>query len=186
MNRTQMKSEIEDWLLHLHGLRLTRVRDFCGTRHFEFNRVEEEASDATRSIIGVECPWRLELDDRIITGFEDYSVTAQDDELSGDEVTPMGHLQDLRLSGALGEIVDGDVVVTEDLVVEASKADRLGGFEIVLSRGRKLAVFPASASEMEWIFLKSAGRPSMMLIKGSIEFVGSGTVPKEKTGSSDI
>lgn len=94
----------------------------------------------------VECPWRLELDDSILVGSEDYGTKADsnlDPDWDPTEIQS-GHRQDEILARILGTEQNGTIVNTGNgFLVHATEADQFGGVTISLSGGYRLSLFPA-------------------------------------------
>jgi len=161
-----MAQEIRDTLSGLIGQRLVRSRNFLATRHFYFG---QSAADPAGSLytLGVECPWRIRRDRRIVAGSEDYGPMVETDtDDSGQPGDPAG-LQNQQLAELLGGLKeDGSKVNTgSQLAVELVDADECGGFRIGLTEYCVLEVFPASAGQMEWIIMLP-GTGALTLMNG--------------------
>lgn len=173
MSSSQKATEVAKALAELIGLRLWGSRNFCATRHFYFaSALDTEGLPLLEYTLGVECPWRIETRDRIVTGLEDYAVKADDNQDPAWQAgAPGGHLQDQKLRDFLGEMVDGGIVAKgTGHTVQSVVADPMGGFRIQFSGGHVLAVFPDSARRMEWIFQPPRGDSpvSLMLVNGAL------------------
>src|ERR1700690_115183 len=152
----------------LVGRRLVRSRNFLATRHFYFGRnsLEDAAGLYT---LGVECPWRIRKDDMIVVGSEDYYERAEDNlDETWQAGTSTGHLQNQKLAELLGE-VRGDCVINTGtgMVVQSVQEEPCKGLRIGLTEGYTLEVFPASRSQMEWIFM-IPGQRSLVLMNGVV------------------
>jgi hypothetical protein len=170
MASDQKATETLKALAQLVGLCLCKSRNFCATRHFYFGSVvQSRRRPSIRYTLGLECPWRIETGDQVVTGSEDYIVRADDNsDPEWEAGAPGGHLQDQKLRDFLGEMIDGDIVaVGTQHIVQSVDADSVGGFRIGFSSGYTLATFPSTAREMEWILLPASG-DSLMLINGAL------------------
>lgn len=68
----------------------------------------------------------------------------------------------------MGETRNGSIFASKiNLVVERVRADDSGGFQLEFSNNHTLSVFPASATQMEWLFSRTAGT-NLALIGGSL------------------
>jgi hypothetical protein len=134
--------------------------------------------------LGLECPWRVEKHDVIVAGAEDYYEKAEDNtDESWEAGTPTGHLQDQGLAELFGELRGGYVINTgTGFVVESVEGDRFGGIRIRMSESCTLEVFPASRSQMEWIF-SPPGDGSLILMKGELSRTGQGPNARESPSS---
>jgi len=182
MSFSEKMSEIEGMLKELVGLQLFKSWNIFGTRMFYFAALgfENKADDGDYRIT-LECPWRIEQHDRIVVGSEDYGLRATGNSDPAWNPTDMqwGHLQDQKLEEILGESKNGAIFNTRsELVVESVKADSLGGFQLRLSGGYALSVFPASVVEMEWLLSRRAGG-HLALANGSISGRSKDSAPPE-------
>ena len=152
----------------LVGLQLVRSKNLQGTRHFYFARPLSVGAPA-HCTLGLECPWRIRLNDVIVVGSEDYYERAEDNTDPAWELgMPGGHFQDQKFAGLLGELREGDVVNTgTDFIVTAVTLDGCGGMQIHLGHDYVLEAFPSSAKRMEWI-LRVPGQPSWVLMNGVV------------------
>ena len=135
----------------LVGQRLIGARVFAeGTWHFYFGRraplADIENGDGT-TYLGVECSWRVHNGDTIIIGAEDYDV--------------LGKSADRQLRIIL------QLIKEAPLLVDSVDGDEVGGLKIRLTGGYSLDVFPASDTEMEWIF-RSLNSDSLILMDGAL------------------
>ena len=157
---------IEQYLAILVGQRLTSSRNFYATRHFYFGQGGPEEKGLYT--LGVECAWRIQEHSVIIVGSEDYYERAGDNrDESWEPGTPTGHLQNQKLGQLFGGI-SGDRALNagSGLVVESVREEPCHGIRIELSGSFTLELFPASAGEMEWIFMAPHG--SLVLMNGAV------------------
>jgi len=170
MNPQGETKDTQDNLGKLLGQKLLRSRNFCATRHFYFGEPGSEVdADEPHYTLGLECPWRIQTDDLIVVGSEDYYERAENNtDQSWEPGMPSGHLQDQKLAELLGELRDGDAVNTRSkFIVESVEVDRYGGFRLGLTGGYIMQVFPSSKKRMEWIFTLPSGG-SVMLMNGTL------------------
>jgi len=104
---TSRKSRIQERLTGLIGLRLFKSWNIFATRVFYFARpgvlpLQEEYR------LAIECPWRIEGDDQIEVGSEDYCMPASDNlDPEWDPNSQVGNLQDEKLQKLFGETKQG-------------------------------------------------------------------------------
>ena len=174
---TSEKSEkLQNILRELIGLQIFKAWNIFGTRIFYFAGADLGARTADGDYrLTLECPWRIEQHDRVVVGSEDYGLRADDNSDPDWNPTEMqwGHLQDQKLLEIFGKSRNGEIYNTRrELVVTSVKADTFGGFQLALSGGYALTVFPASVSDMEWLLSRRAGG-NVALTKGTLsESVG--------------
>jgi hypothetical protein len=142
-----MAKEIREVFSVLIGQKLIGAQVFAeGTWHFYFGPWPLAADkNGTAAYLGIECSWRIHKHDTIIIGSEDYDVL----EKSAD--------RQVRTINAL--------VSETGLVVDSVDADELGGVRIALAGSYVFDVFPASDSEMEWLF-RCPSSYSLILMNG--------------------
>ena len=170
MESSHRVMETEKHLSRLIGLKLIKVGGIFATRQFYFGPAVEMSEIFDLS---VECAWRIEVGEQILTGSEDYPIKAEDNvDPSWEEGMPSGHLQEQLLRDFLGgEMVNQEVVIKRSAVeVRSVVSDTFGGFRLRLTEGVSLAVFPTTCRQMEWM-LSHVSEGSVMLINGRIEQV---------------
>jgi hypothetical protein len=70
----------------------------------------------------------------------------------------MGHLLDEKLVEMFGDEVRGEIFFTkQDLIVERTELDAVGGFRLFFSGGYVLSTFPATEVSMAWHLSRSRG-----------------------------
>jgi hypothetical protein len=151
------------------GLRLHSSRTFLATRHFYFGKtISQTGPGRLHYTLGFECAWRIHRSGLIIVGSEDYGEEAEGKADPSWEPGMPGGLQDQKLTELLGERKEARVINTRPgFVVEAVEFDRCGGIRIELGRRYVLEAFPASAKQLEWIFMPPGGR-SLVLMNGVV------------------
>lgn len=166
----ETKSMIEDALNELIGLQLFKSWNIFGTRMFYFAAPNSKPLDDGDYRLTLECPWRIEAGNRILVGWEDYGIRADDNsDPNWNRVEDQwGHRQDQKLEAVLGMTASGAIHNTgPDLIVKGATADSLGGFQLHLSGGFLLAVFPTSEADMAWLLSGRTGR-RISLMNGKV------------------
>lgn len=141
----------------LVGTRLLEISSIFATPSFEFGNWKPPLWQEERFSFVLECHWRLERDDEIVTGFDDVEFPAIGN--ADSDWTPgsqSGSLQEQRLVEWLGaEPRNGAIVAPEPgPMVEQTRADEFGGFRLLFSDGSCLPAFPSGSSGMEWMLRK--------------------------------
>ena len=183
------RTQIEHHLAVLLGRRLVIARRAADLRGFHFRRltaVGEGLGTVTSGefALHIQCPWRIEGPDGIVTGRLDLWEPAEpSDDINWDtwdyEKDP--NLQDRRIGEWLGSYDTGtrsSFNNSERLVVEQVAGDEFGGATIVLSGGYRLVIFPSGSIGEDWRLLR-AGFP------GQEHFVVSGGKADETPDDAD-
>ncbi|MEL6105371.1 MAG: hypothetical protein AAFU85_05015 [Planctomycetota bacterium] len=112
----------------------------------------------------VQCPWRLETANEILTGRLDlWEPVTQSDDFSFNEwdCEKDGNLQDLRVN---------EVLASTGMVVESVDAKPNGHFELTLGHQRSLTVFPSGSVSEDWrLFKPDTDEPHLVVSGGKIE-----------------
>jgi hypothetical protein len=124
-------------------------------RVFHFGEIREvDRGTIGQYALHIQCPWRIDGPNGIITGrldlWEHASGKAMPDEW---EPSTDDNLQDLRLGELLGSYdakTRSHVNITKRLVVERVQASNVGDLDITLSGGYRLLVFPAGSKGESW------------------------------------
>lgn len=145
-------------LSSLVGLRLSIARDAGSMKNFQFGQIRPHPS--RKGTVGdfalhVQCPWRFVTNNRILTGSTDYYEPA----VEGEEVTlddfRCGNLQRHRLQ-EIFRTYDAEtrslLNETDSLTVLSVHTDCHGGFDLELSGGFRLQVFPDGSRTENWRF----------------------------------
>jgi hypothetical protein len=164
-------------LTPLVGLRLVIARRAADLRNFQFGQVRALKSGTVGDhALHVQCPWRFEGPDGILTGLSDLWEPAEVSEnvdwdswhYDRDE-----NLQDRQLGTLLGSYDPATrsfVNQTEYLVVEEVRADNCGGATIRLSGGYRLVLFPAGIRGEDWrLFRPGTDEPHFVVAGGRVE-----------------
>jgi hypothetical protein len=157
-------------------LRLAIARRAADLRNFQFGRVRAVRSGTVGEYaLHVQCPWRIEGPEGIVTGRADLWEPAEPSpEIDWDtwDYERDENLQDRRLAALLaGYDPETRSFVNEAdyLVVEDVQADDCGGAVIWLTGGYRLALFPAGTRGEDWrVFRPGTGGPHFVVAGGSI------------------
>lgn len=156
----------------LIGLKLSISHRAADMRVFGFGALRPyRKGTAGKFALHIQCPWRLEGPEGIITGRSDLYVPAEEPDESFDwdswDYERDGNRQDMRVADLLrGSDLHSrsPVDVTESLIVEAIDADELCGVAISISGGYRLVVFPDSAKGEHWRFFRpGSGLPHFVV-----------------------
>jgi hypothetical protein len=175
-----MKTKNEIILEHLKpliGLKLAIARRASDLRNFQFGRIRSvENGTVCEYALHIQCPWRIESPDGIITGRSDLWEPAKvTDDFDWDSWNYENdeNLQDWKISNLL-EARDSEgksyVNRRDDLIVENVQADTVGGATIVLTGGYKIVLFPDGSREEDWRFFRpNVDEPHFVICGGEIE-----------------
>jgi len=133
----------------LTGLRLSASYRAVDMRMFHFGTMRTvEGGAVGEYALHVQCPWRIETADQIVTGRHDLFKPAEETEdfdwdswdWDGNET-----LQDKLVAEFLTHVCP---------VVESVATDAHGGARLQLSRGYSLVLFPADSQGEDWRFFR--------------------------------
>ncbi len=169
---------IQDILKVLVGLPLSHSFRAAGMRmlHFGKARVVENGRVGDYAL-HLQCPWRVEGPDGIVTGSDDLWEPANEDDWHENwsydgSVT----LQDAQLRELLGEPGIGTTSPNGEitgLIVEAVEAAENGDLSIVLTGGYNLAVFVCGCRDESWRFFSpKSGGGHLVFIGGKMSMGG--------------
>ena len=159
------RNHIEHHLTTLLGRRLVIARRAADMRVFHFSRLTVVGTGTDKRRWGevalhIQCPWRLEGPDGIVTGRTDLWEAAEpseDIDWNTWDYEKDPNLQDRRIGEVVGSY---DPVVTafvnrgNRLVVEEVAGDEFGGATIALSGGYRLVIFPSGSTGEDWRLLR--------------------------------
>lgn len=153
-------------LSQIIGLPLTAARRAADMRTFQFGTLRPvDRGSVGDFALHVQCPWRIEGPNGIVTGRLDLWEPL-DDNAPFDEQWHYDkslNLQDARLEQWLAKN-------TEPLVVKAVEADDFGGAVITLEQGFVLRVFPAGTRGEDWrLFRPKTEAPHLVISGGAVE-----------------
>jgi len=170
-------TEIIAQLKPLVGLKLSIARRAADMRIFHFGPIQAvENGTVGDYALHIQCPWRIEGPQGIVTGRWDLWEFAED---TGDihwdtwDYANGETLQD-RLVGILLGGYDyktrSSINESDRLVVEAVSGDIYGDAIIVLSGGYRLVLFPTGTRGEDWrIFRPETNEPHFVIAGGRIE-----------------
>ena len=170
-----LKSEILRHLRPLIGLRLSIARRAADMRNLHFGEVRRTARGSVADYrLHVQCAWRIEGPDGVITGradlWEPADIVADIDWDNWDYEKDENY-QD-RMMGELMRQYDAEtrswVNMSDRLVVEAIDADEYGGASLQLSGGFRIVIFPDGARGEHWRFISDDGH---FVVGGDHEWV---------------
>jgi hypothetical protein len=165
-NRQSTRQLVTAALSQIVGLPLTAARRAADMRTFQFGTLRSvERGSVGDFALHVQCPWRIEGPDGIVTGRLDLWEPVEDnapfDESWDYETAP--NLQDARLERWLA----GNETA---LVVKGVDADKFGGAAISLGQDFVLRLFPAGTRGEDWrLFRPKTGGPHFVIIGGTVD-----------------
>jgi hypothetical protein len=142
-------------------------------------RVDKKGSVGDFSL-HIQCPWRIEKSDGIITGRGDLYISAETGEYFDDAVDDNSFykqgksLQDKKVGELLQGIdpITGSYMnITNFLVVESVTADSFGGATLYLSGDYRLVIFPSSSKGEHWrLFQAATNEKHFVMSHSQVEF----------------
>jgi hypothetical protein len=181
-------SEIKQHLSVLIGLPLSIARRAADMLNLQFGSVREIDMKLGKSVgkkgtvgefaLHVQCPWRIDSPDKIITGRGDlFRIAETGEPFDSDDNTCYKFgmsLQDKKIGDLLQDfdpIIGSYANVTKSLIVEAVDADNFGGVIIYLFGGYRLVLFPSGSVGEDWRLLQPGTSEKHVVVSGSlIEF----------------
>ena len=166
------RNEIISHLRHLIGRRLSTTLRAADMRILVFDGASAvEAGGRTGALnLHLQCPWRIDGPDGIVTGRSDLWEPAEQrpdwEPLTDYDKEP--NLQDRRL----GELMSANGGA-DGLVVEQVDADDFGGAVLNLSGGYRIAIFPAGSTSEDWRLFGPPWPRHLVVAGGKIERDGS-------------
>jgi hypothetical protein len=122
----------------------------------------------------IQCPWRLEGPDGIVTGSSDFYCVAKTGDLidfDNEKYEEYGeNLQDEKMKELMKNCDPGThacINATDLLVVDSVDGDSFGGGMIGLSGGYRLVLFPSGSIGEDWRFFASESDEEYFVISGS-------------------
>jgi hypothetical protein len=165
-NAPTTRQQVTKALAQIVGLPLTALRRAADMRTIQFGRLRAvERGSVGDFALHIQCPWRIEGLQGIVTGRTDLWHPVEDnapfDEMWDYEKSP--NLQDARLEAWLAQ--DGS-----ELVVTTVDADECGGAIIGLIKGYVLRLFPAGTRGEDWrLFRPATSLPHFVVSGGKVE-----------------
>ena len=164
-----MRQQLIAALSQIVGLPLTAARRAADMRTFQFGTLRPvDRGSVGDFVLHVQCPWRIEGPEGIVTGrldlWEPLDDNARFDENWHYDKSP--NLQDARLEDWL----ERNPV---PLIVKAVDADDFGGAVITLDQGFVLRLFPAGTRGEDWrLFQPRTDAPHVVISGGAVESDG--------------
>lgn len=158
--------KVTEALAQVVGLPLTAFRRAADMRTIQFGQLRTvERGSVGDFALHIQCPWRIEGPQGIITGRADLWHPAEEhapfDDAWDYEKSP--NLQDARMEAWLAQ-------VGPTLVVAAVDADEYGGATIALSGEYLLRLFPAGTRGEDWrLFRPGTSHPHFVVSGGVVE-----------------
>ena len=142
---TNISESARNHLSPLIGLRLSASYRAADMRIFHFGTMRKVAKGSVGEYaLHVQCPWRIQTNDRIITGRHDLFTPVE---------VPAGFdWKNWTWDGneTLQDRLTSDLLANTELTVQAVITDRHGGVTLNLSGGYVLVLFPASSRGEDW------------------------------------
>ena len=177
--------EIQKHLKPLVGLKLSLARRAADLRNFAFGEIRcvegSRLKSSKRGTVGeyglhIQCAWRIEGPDGILTGRSDLWKSADPDatvDWDSWDYDKEANLQDARIAELLGgedPVTGSPMNISNQLVVEGVDADDFGGATIHLSGSYRLVIFPDGTRGEDWrVFRPSLDEPHFVVSGGRIE-----------------
>jgi hypothetical protein len=159
-NRSPTRPQVIAALSQLMGLSLTAARRAADMRAFQFGDLRPvDRGSVGEFALHVQCPWRIEGKEGIVTGRSDLWEPVEDntpyDENWDYEKSP--NLQDARVKRWLDRDASSFTVTSVD-------ADEFGGAAISLGQDFVLRLFPAGTRGEQWrLFRPTSGVPHFVV-----------------------
>jgi hypothetical protein len=139
----------------LLGLNLSVARHAGNVRLLHFGGISGGTDQCGQYALHLQCPWRLETSEMILTGLYDWYIPADTDANTDDDwdAANGGSLQEAVLRELMGDqtgLSRSIVNRTDRLVVTQVSADTFGGFSLDLTEGVRLSVFPSGSRGEQW------------------------------------
>ena len=161
-NALPTREQVNAALSQIIGLPLTAARRAADMRTFQFGKLRAvDRGSVGDFALHVQCPWRIEGPDGIVTGrldlWEPVEENAPFDDNWNCETSP--NLQDVRLQQWLAH--NG-----VSLVVKSVDADQFGGAAINFGQGFVLRLFPAGTRGEDWRLFQPKSDTSHLVVSG--------------------
>ena len=155
-NQSQM---IQKELEQILGLPLSIARRCADMRVLHFGKITEDQDGSFGEYsLHIQCPWRLENVDGIITGrmdlYEPMSEVLDDDCEWDDEKENLQDKKMLELLEGYDSRTKSPVNRTQFFIVESIESNNHGSVTIRFSGGYSLILFPAGSAGEDWRFFK--------------------------------
>jgi len=146
----------------LVGLQFSVTHHAGNMRMFHFGKVTREGPRRARGecALHVQCPWRIESGNEMVTGFHDWWHFVGGAQPVDWEPGTGGSLQELRLRELFACPLDEDRLIinkTASLVVTDVGTDAHGGCRIALDNHLFIVVLPCTAAGEYWRLFQPGG-----------------------------
>ncbi len=173
-----VENDVFNHLLPLVGLKLSTAWRAGGTRVFNFGDNAPHRSETERGVgysLFVQCPWRIESADGILTGRSDIHQPVEigaNFDWAAFDFHEDGNLQDKIIAGWLGcdyERMRSPVNATDALVVETVEAAPHGGATLALTGDYRIVLFPGGRKSQWSIFRTDVEDGDFVVSGGKVE-----------------
>jgi hypothetical protein len=166
-NHPQTRSRVMDALSQIIGLPLTASRRAADMRTFQFGTLRQVDRGSTGEFaLHIQCPWRIDGPDGIVTGRLDLWEPAGDEpkrNIEDWDYEKSPNLQDDRMERLLAR--RGSL-----MVVTSADADEFGGASITFDDAFVLRLFPAGTRGEDWRFFRpTTSVPHFVIVGGAVE-----------------
>jgi hypothetical protein len=156
MSQTDSVHDLKE-LSVIIGLPLSIARRAADMRGFHFGKIKSHRSGTSGEFaLHIQCAWRIEGSEGIITGYGDLWKPKDEDEWEEDWDYEKGeNLQDWKLKELLGSYdskTRSPVNLSEKLIVESVEITTLGDLIIKLSGGYQIVTFSECSRGEMWRF----------------------------------
>jgi hypothetical protein len=156
----------------LLGLKLSAANYAGNVRLFQFGDLTFGPGHRVAGLyaLHLQCPWRLERHDAILTGLQDwYTPIAEADSADPDwDPAKGGSLQESELRKLMDDTASTSRSVvnrTDKLLVTNFGVDGFGGFTLDVSGDIRLSVFPAGSRNEQWRLLQPGSEARHLVIE---------------------
>jgi hypothetical protein len=170
------KNKVQQIGESLLGLKLSIARRAADMRVFHFGHAgDEEESKVGQYALHIQCPWRIDGPEGIITGRSDLW-----EHISGkpmpDKWEPGvdDNIQDMRIGNLLGGFdarTRSHINNTDRLVVEGVQSSHLGDLKIDLTGGYHLILFPGGSIGEAWRLFEPGRDADHLVVEGGSAIV---------------
>lgn len=159
-NQLATRQRVIAALSQIGGLPLTASRRAADMRTFQFGQLRAvERGSVGAFALHVQCPWRIEGTDGIVTGRLDLWEPVEDN-------APYDENWDYEKSPNLQDALVKQWLVQNDLVVTSVDADDFGGAAVSFSQGFVLRLFPAGSRGEDWRWFQPKSGTRHLVISG--------------------
>jgi hypothetical protein len=166
-DHTSTRTEVISHLKQLVGLPLSAARRAADMRTLQFGALREvDGGSVGDFALHIQCPWRMEGLDGIVTGRSDlYEPVERGPDFDFDswDYEKAPNLQDSQFNQLLARH-------GKSLIVQSVDADDYGSAAIAFENGFVLRMFPAGTRGEDWrLFRPKANMPHFVIAEGKVE-----------------